>query len=197
MLPDFPEIKLVHQKIADQQIQIMVRQDPLFSLVRTEKHFEGNGLSIKRSNDETEKSHYKEISSKFTIEREQIIEKGIIAYIEHFNKVAEDIKRQQAQLLFSNIEEATSKTGNIVDGKGRSFSPELFFQALEKIWIEFDDQGQPFLPTMVVSPELGAKIKDKLPVWDSDPDYKKKFDEIIEKKKAEWNDRESDRKLAD
>jgi hypothetical protein len=107
------------------------------------------------------------------------------------------MKKQQAQLFFTKIEEATEKTGNIVDGKGKPFSPEFFLEALDKILIEFDDQGQPYLPTMFVSPELGNRIKDKLPEWESDPNHKKQFDELINKKRAEWNDRESHRKLVD
>jgi hypothetical protein len=84
-----------------------------------------------------------------------------------------------------------------VNGKGQPFTFELFLETLEKISIDFDDQGNPYLPTVVVSPELGAKLKSKLPEWEANPDYDKRFKELIERKRKEWNDRESHRKLVD
>jgi len=48
-----------------------------------------------------------------------------------------------------------------------------------------------------VSPNLGAKLKEKLPEWEANSEYKKRFEDLIERKRKEWNDRESNRKLVD
>jgi len=44
---------------------------------------------------------------------------------------------------------------------------------------------------------MGAKIEERIPEWEANPDYKKQFEEVIEAKRKEWNDRESHRKLVD
>ena len=53
------------------------------------------------------------------------------------------------------------------------------------------------MPQLVVSPQMGATLREKIPEWEKDLEHKKKFDELIEKKRKEWNDRESHRKLVD
>ncbi len=197
MLPDFPKIKERFVEATNRYLQNLIRQEPLLSQIREERHFEGNKMSSKTENGELDQSSYKEISGKFSIKREDIIDKGPMAFVENIQNIAEEIKKQKAKLMFDKLNEITDKTGNVVNGKGQPFTPDLFMEMLNKIWVDFDDQGNPYLPTIVVSPEMGAKLKEKLPEWEANPEYKKKFEELIKRKRKEWNDRESHRKLVD
>jgi len=197
MLPDFPNIKRKNRELVNKYLQAQVRQDPLLSEIREKSHFEGNRISSIDATGESTESTYRKVSSQYSIRREDVIAKGPMAFIENIKNVAEEIKKQKAKLLFDRLNEVTEKTGNMVDGKGGPFTFELFMELLGKIVIEFDGRGNPILPTLVISPEMGAKLKHKLPEWDANPEYKKRFDEIIERKRKEWDDRESDRKLVD
>lgn len=197
MLPDFPKIKGKFEEVINRYLQNLIRQEPLLSQIREERHFEGNKLSSKIENGESYQSSYKKISSKYSIKREDVIAKGPMAIIENIQNIAEEIKKQKAKLLFDKLNEVTDKTGNVVNGKGQPFTFELFIEILEKISIDFDDQGNPYMPMVVVSPEMGAKLKDKLPEWEANLVYKKRFDNLIERKRKEWNDRESHRKLVE
>lgn len=197
MLPDFPRIKERHAEAINQYLRKLTRQDPLFSGIREERQFEGNRMAIKTEDGEVDQTPYKEVSSSYSIKKEDVIAKGPKAFIENIHEMVEEVKKQKAQLFFEKMEEITKKTGNIVDGKGQPFTHEMFIETLKKIWIEFDEQGKPMLPTIVVSPELGLKIKEKIPKWEANPEYKKQFEEVIEAKRKEWNDRESHRKLVD
>jgi len=120
-----------------------------------------------------------------------------MAYVENIKSAAEEMKKEKARLFFEKMKEVTDRTGNVVDAKGQPFSFELFVDSIKKIWIEFDESGRPHMPTMVVSPEIGEKLRVLLPEWKKNPEYKKIIDEIIEAKRKEWNDRESHRKLVD
>jgi len=197
MLPDFPKIKEKLKEAINRYLQNLVRQEPFLSQIRVEHHFEGNRMSSGTEDGELDQSEYKEISGEFSIKKEDIIAKGPMAFIENVYNTAEEIKKQKAKLVFEKLKEVTDKTGNVVNGKGQPFTFDLFIEMLEKIWIDFDDQGKPLLPTVVVSPELGAKLKEKLPEWESNPEYKERFEDLIERKRKEWNDRESNRKLVD
>lgn len=197
MLPDFPNIKRKHREAVNEYLQAQVRQDPLLSEIREKRHFEGNRFSSIAVAGESTKSTYRKVSSQYSIRREDVIAKGTMAFIENIPNVAEEIKKQKAKLLFDRLNEVTAQTGNRVDAKGGPLTFELFMELLEKIVIEFDGHGNPILPTLIISPEMGAKLKHKLPEWDANPECKKRFDEIIERKRKEWNDRESDRKLVD
>lgn len=197
MLPDFPKTKRKLGEAIDKYLQYLIRQDPLLSEIREERHFEGNRMSSITENGQLGQSAYEEISAGYSIRREDIIVKGPMAFVENIHSVAEKMKKQKAKLLFDKFKEVTDKTGNIVDAKGRPLTFKLLMQLLEKISIDFDDHGNPFLPTLVISPAMGAKLKHKLPEWEANPEYKKKLEELIARKREEWNDRESHRKLVD
>jgi len=155
-------------------------------------------MSYKTVDGEADETNYHEVaSSEYLVKREDVIAKGAMAYVENIRSAAEEMKKQKAQYLLEKIKEVANKTGNIVDGQGRPFSFELFVESLKKIWIEFDENGKPHMPTMVVPPEIGEKLRVLLPEWEKNLEYKKIMEEIIEAKRKEWNDRESHRKLVD
>lgn len=197
MLPDFPEIKRKFIEVVNKYLRHLTRQDPLFSKIHEEHHFEGDKMSSRTVSGEIDESGYKKFSSEFTISREDIISKGPKAFIENIEKVAEDLKKHKAELLFGKLNEATEKTGNIVDLKGQPFTFDHYLEIFEKIWIDFDDEGNPYMPSLVIPPKDEPMLKGKLLEWSANPECKKKFDKLIEKKKAEWYDRESHRKLVD
>jgi len=197
MLPDFPKIKGKFRQAINRYLQDVVRQQPLLAQFRQERHFEGNKMSSKTEERGLEESSYKEMSVEYSINREDVIMKGPMAFIENIQNVAEDIKKQQAKFMLDKLKELADRTGQVVDGKGQPFTHELFMEMLERIQIDFDDQGNPSLPTVFVPPEMAAKLKEKIPEWESNPEYERRFEELIERKRKEWNDRESHRKLVD
>jgi len=197
MLPDFPKIKKKHVEAINKYLKDLIHQDPLFSGIRVEHHFEGSRMSYKTVDGEPNETEYQAASSEFQVKREDVIAKGAMAYVENLRDAAEEMKRQKAGYLFEKMKEVTDRTGNVVNGKGHPFSFELFVESIKKIWIDFDEDGKPIMPTMVVSPELGEKLRVILPEWVKNPEYKKTIDDIIDKKRKEWNDRESHRKLVD
>jgi len=197
MLPDFPKIKKKHVESINKYLKELIHQDPLFSGIRVEHHFEGSRMSYKTVDGEPNETEYQAASSEFQVKREDVIAKGAMAYVENLRDAAEEMKRQKAGYFFEKMKEVTDRTGNVVNGKGHPFSFELFVESIKKIWIDFDEDGKPIMPTMVVSPELGEKLRVILPEWEKNPEYKKTIDDIIDKKRKEWNDRESHRKLVD
>ncbi|MCK4818719.1 hypothetical protein KA005_23305, partial [bacterium] len=93
------------------------------------------------------------------------------------------------------LNEVTAKTGNVVDAGGQPLSHELLLKTLETIQLDFDDNGKPIMPTLVVSPQQYEKIKVKNIEWENDPECQKQFEQMMNRKRKEWHDRESNRKL--
>ena len=197
MLPDFPKIKKKHVEAINKYLRDLIHQDPLFSGIREEHHFEGNRMSYKTVDGEPNEEEYQVASSEVLVKREDVITKGAMAYMENIKALAEEMNKQKAKYFFEKMKEVTEKTGNIVDAKGQPVNFELFLETIKKMWVDFDDAGNPILPTIIVHPELGAKLSKLLPEWDKNPEYKKAYEEVIELKRKEWNDRESHRKLVD
>ena len=87
------------------------------------------------------------------------------------------------KMMFSNLSQVTDFTGNVIDGKDKGISSEMLLEMLEKIHIDFDQEGNPQFPSIVIHPDM-AKNFEKLK---SDEElYKPRFDEIINRKREDY-----------
>ncbi len=197
MLPDFPTVKKKIEDDFNKKVREKMNSDPLLSQIGRKRVHEGNIHTSSSMDGYTESGEYKCISSGFSISPDEIIEKGVDAFISQIDKISEELIKQQSQLLFKKMDEVTERTGNIVNAKGRSISPEVILEALEKVQFDFDEFGNPLFPSLVLHPNDMEKIKDEIPKWDIDPIWKKCLKLLVEKKRREYYDRESRRKLVD
>lgn len=197
MLPDFPKLKEKCDEALVKLMRALSKKDGLIALIPVGRDFEGDKMSNGMVDGTIRDSEYKTIQSETSIPTDELIEKGFLAHVESAQKVAEDMQRQQVQMIFKQLEEATKATGNVVDNNGGPFTHDTFLKAIETVWIDFSDDGQPYMPSLVVHPTLGNKLKELIPKWEADPALKARLDAVLAKKKKEWDDRESDRKLVD
>lgn len=154
-------------------------------------------MSTKHDEGDVDKSGYSLFSAELRVSTDDIIKLGFKAFIKGLNKTAQELKGQQSEMVFKKFSEVTTKTGNIVDAGGQPISPDLIFKTLEKMQLDFDENEKPLMPTMVVSPQQYEKMKEKIVEWEKDPEYQKQFEHLMRRKRKEWHDRESNRKLVD
>jgi hypothetical protein len=197
MLPDFPRLKTEIQKLLAMGLEDRIRQDPLFSQMRQVRFFEGDKWAIGRTHGDVDQSSFTKIVAEVPVKHDDVISKGVMAFVENVGVLAKQIQQQQATILFDAINKATTVTGNVVDAKGRPFTFELFLEMIEKMELSFDDEGNPHMPSLIVHPAMAAKIQENRAEWEANPEYKERLDEIIARKRREWNDRESHRELVD
>ncbi|MFA6461968.1 MAG: hypothetical protein WCV90_06920 [Candidatus Woesearchaeota archaeon] len=197
MLPDFPVLKSEIKKRFNEYIRLKSNADPLLSAITKIHILEGDKLVYYTIEGIKKETTFDEFKSKFSVHNQEIIDNGVNGFISAANEVSSDIQSQLGRKIFSTFDKITEETGNRVDAKGKELSSDVFLEALEKMEIDFDDNGNPCMPTMFVSPELGKKIQENLPIWEKDLEHKKKFEDLMKKKKEEWNDRESNRTLVD
>lgn len=197
MLPDYPNIKKKIEKKFIEAIKNEIRKDPLLSAIRVHQVLEGNALTSSSIDGYSESVKFELISANLEIPKEDLINKGPDAYFSRVTELASEMKNQESELVFKKMNEVTKKTGHVVNAKSKPLSPELIHSALEKMAIDFDEFGNPIMPSLVLHPDQFEKIKDEIPKWESDPEVRKKYRELIEKKRREWRDRENRRKLVD
>jgi hypothetical protein len=197
MLPDFPSVKQKFLLAALKFVAEQAKDDALLSQIREQRHFEGNRMDSFTIRDDAEQRHYTPVSIPVTIPTDELIKRGPEAFMERMFTVAEELKKQKAKLLFERLTEVTSRTGNVVDAAGKGISYNLFLVAFEKVQTDFDSNGNPILQTLVCSPEAFKQLAPKIQEWNADPECKRRFDELVERKRKEWHDRESNRKLVE
>ena len=194
MLPDFIELKLKLAKGITRYAREKTKGEFVIGqLVRTKRQHEGKSLSIKTFDGHESHTEYKEVSSGFKVDKPEIIEKGIFAFFNKLDKMAADMAKQQSEIFYEKMAEVTDMTGNVVDCKNEGLSGKALLAALEKIQVDFDEKGLPEGLSFVFHPSLKGKIAE----INADLEVKKAWDALMAKKKGEWHDRESNRKLVD
>ena len=196
MLPDFPLIKTELYKEFSFKLRELILEEPLLASIRHRPHFEGSRMRMRSMDEHEEESAYKRVSSQRSYSRQDIIEHGFKLYLEALPAIAEEMTRQQVEHLFTKMKEVTKRTGNVTKANG-PLTFEKYLESLERVWIEFDEQGRPQLPTTVMSPKAGRPFAQDSQQWFQDTDKMRRFEELIERKRQKWNDSESNRKLVD
>lgn len=196
MLPDYPEIK---RKLLINFQKNMIKEthkDILMKVAQKRPIYEGNYLEINSVSGRSEEKEFKRISTEFRIKPEDLIERGLDAYYSKFSEITEEMRKKQSKLLIEAFEETTHQTGNIVDCKSKPIA-EWYLEVLDKVSIIFDEFGSPTMPDIFVNPNDYERIKSDYSKMQFDPSIKEKIRKIVERKRREWIDKESNRELVD
>lgn len=114
--------------------------------------------------------------------------------MDKFDKAAQDTAKQINKHSFDQIMKALEQGGNIVDSR-KELSAEACLEAVEKMHLDFDDNGNPRRLTVVVPPNMRQQAEKALEDLHNNPEHNKRYHEIILKKRIEWRDREALRRL--
>lgn len=196
MLPDYPKAKKKIQKIFNKHMKESSEKQlgPFRESQRLTIH-EGNKMMTESEGGAVDVSSLRKFEETIEISLDEMNKLTHEELLSKFTEAAESVGRKISDFSFDRIKEITDKTGNIVNAKGRPFSPDLFLEMLEKIWIDFDENGKPQYPTVVVAPgQVNYYEKAMQEIFEKE-DLKKRHDEIIEAKRKEWHERENNRKL--
>ncbi len=196
MLPDFLKTK---EKLVKILFHIF-HQDRLTHLgpianVPVSLTFEGSKTVLIREDGSVEEKDFKKASAELPIDLSEFENMNDEIVSNKINEVAEEIAGQQVKSFYEVIDKATEEVGNVVSADGQPFSMDMFFEGLEKIDIDFDEEGNPSELMCPVNPKLFPSVKRVIEDAKSDPEIDKRFKAIMERKKEEWRVRESNRKL--
>ena len=103
----------------------------------------------------------------------------------------EEMHRQFTQMMYSTVNEACDRSGNIVEAKGLPIT-DAFIAMIEKVSFSADRNGVVQFPEIHAHPELAKKMIEAIEA--APPEYKIKLDEVKERKSKEAIEREADRK---
>ena len=130
---------------------------------------------------------------KFSLGVDELVNGNLEAFAVALDDMATDALKQLMPKLFERIGCLSKAAGTTVDARGEPLSYELYLRGLETAEIDFDENGNPDLPTMVVGPDLYEAWQKLPPPTEA---QQKALHELIERKKREFNDRRRHRKLS-
>ena len=194
MLPDYLEIKKQITIAISRRMQSQLKINFLNEKGMRTVH-EGNSLKVIREDGTVDKNNFDsfETTIEFPVQEIENIDIGQIN--EKIEKATFELKRQKENHIFSKIDEITKQTGNVYDARG-NLTPEKFIDFLEQMPIAFDKKGK-VATSIVCAPNMTEKFASIFNAIEAKDELKKRMDDIMIKKKKEWDDREHSRKLVD
>lgn len=93
--------------------------------------------------------------------------------------------------IFGRMNEILEEAGQVVDANGQPLSVAWVLQALEKVQIDFDEDGNAKMPILIVHPDARKRLAETPPT----PEEEKQLEALIERKRQEFNARRRVRKL--
>lgn len=195
MLPNFPKVRSTIGKFLRDYLEIRTSAHSgiLQQMKKKVALHECNKYDQHRFDGSTEKQPLSGLSSKITISKTDLDEKGFAAVLEAYDRAAKDVADKQTSFIFGRFDEIVESTGQSFDAGGKQLTMDLLLDILDKTEIDFDEQGQPNLPTLF----SGRAFHETAQKWTITDEQEKRFEEIIERKWFAWRDRESDRRLVD
>lgn len=196
MLPDLPTIKRDLQKVFDDYFKREV-QRRLGVFEESPRHIihEGQGLSVSRADGTVDESGLKAASAEFSLRYEDVPNQSLLDRLQHLDRVAEDMATQISRNLFDSLNETLDKAGQVVDQRGKPLDGNSILAVLEKMNVDFDDNGQHVPLTIVTHPNLQKAAQQAFQELECNPVLSARHGELMRKKQADWRDREASRKL--
>lgn len=132
-----------------------------------------------------------EMKARFEFKYEEIRSCDTEALAAQMDNAADEALSTVMPRFFEIFRRTCDSAGTAINCAGKPFSFALWLEMLEKVEIDFDEQGNPDLPTLVVGPDLAKQIKASPP----SEEQRRALADLIERKRNEYNARRRNRKL--
>ena len=194
MLPDFPDTKRLFSRFFQTYMRRKIREVSPFSAVQTRHLHEGRAMKITRADQSESTSGLQQLSAHIEVTFDEIKDLTLKKAIEKHDAMIADMVRKQTHFIRERMSSELPESQTL-DARGRRFDAQVVLDMLEKMQFDFYPDGTPheiYVDGALFTSERMAAVDKEL---ESDPELKRKFDEMMEKKKEEWRAREADRKL--
>jgi hypothetical protein len=99
---------------------------------------------------------------------------------------------QMTERFVQRMSEVTDATGNSLDVEGRPLSHDLILDAIERVEIDFDDEGNPRMPSLMANPQTLAPLARIQPT----DEQIRRYEQIMTAKKAAHDAQKRHRRLS-
>lgn len=195
MLPNFTKAKVaIKQKFNDYFDSRIRYYNPQFSEADVSIVHEGTGTeTVNADSNFHHEMTFEKTEASVTTTIDELINDPLSVF-KMIDEMAKQTADQQAKIIYDTISDVTEKSGNVTRRKGK-VTPETIFEMYEKVLIAFDDEGNPQMPQIHAGTNMLEEIESALKQIQTDSKLSKQFNELMERKKKNWNDRENNRKL--
>jgi Ser/Thr protein kinase RdoA (MazF antagonist) len=196
MLPDWPDPKEEILHAFMRHTAERVRQRSIAGMVVAVPVHEGYGHFIERADGTTEERLFERTGAELAIPADAITSESLADMLGRMQPVIESLASATSQTMLNVMEEGIRAVGNEIEAGGRPISAELVLEALERVQMDFNQEGRPQWPTIMIHPSQEARLTAELARIDADPELRQRGEALLVRKREEWRDREASRILA-
>jgi hypothetical protein len=141
------------------------------------------------NDDQTPQGRLIEATFDGTISKSEIINGDFEGIVVDMARIAVELEAQISEAMIAHFVEESKRAGNLVSSE---IAYDSIIEVLERIDFSFDENGSPNL-SFIVAPEAIQSIRT---LGKPTPEQQKRFDEIIARRKEEWDARRRNRRLS-
>lgn len=196
MLPDLPGLKKDVQEVLDDHLRDRAHKKlGVWGTVPRVYVHEGDRMRTIRADGSVDEQGFKHASAELMVKRSDVPTLTPEARLQMIEEMAEEMARKVSQTLYASLNATLEETGQTVSTGGKPLTLDVFFQTLEKMHLDFDENGEPTGLQMVIHPDMAPTLQRLEEQFRSDPDLQRRHREILDRKRMEWRAREASRKL--
>jgi hypothetical protein len=194
VLPDFPVLKdELAKRLHDALDRMVDAKAPIFTKMQTRAQHEGKLHTYDRVGASTKSEGPEWMAIPVKVELAEVPELVGDKLTARLDALATEIAQQKMDLFHRRFKESAEEVGNAFDAKGAPLTQDMFLSMLEGVDMEFGANAQPTADFGSTNPKIDAKVRE----WFNDPSFQSRYNSIVDRKRDEWRDRESHRKLVD
>jgi hypothetical protein len=170
---------------------------PVLSKIRVRPLKEGDKCSFQDEQGNIRQFDFNKRSASAQHKLEEAVGMTLPAFIENARKLGADMGHQVMADVFGAVDKSTKETGNFVSMPAGRLNMDLLLDMWEKIELDFEPDGTPRRPSMVLGSEAFAQFQREAPEWEKNTEYHARLEEIIKRKREKFYEREAHRRLVD
>ena len=178
-------------------LQSAARERGVVSEIRESTVHEGDRFTIHREDGSVDTKPFEALEASVELSPDDVQSEDTSRVAAAVDGLAEQLAEKASKKLFETVKESVEAVGNTVDAAGRPFSAELWLDVLEKMELNFEEDGSWRPPTVVLHPTMLSRAQSELSRLDTEADLRDRLGKIIERQRKEWRVREANRKLVD
>lgn len=188
-----PEYDVALKRFIHSTINVLMREkDAVLKMIPTERRENVTTTQNTMPSGEVVEGEPLLTEMRFEINNSDVLEGNVDGFLASIDAAAEDGLKKLMPQIFGRIGALAEAAGTASNAAGQRISHELVLAQYEKMEIDFDERGNPILPTMIGSPEMIDAYKRLGPPSE---EIEERFQEMIARKREEFNARRRSRKL--
>jgi len=191
---ELPEYHRAFSRFLNKAIhELMRRKNPVLGMIKSIPSARVSTVRNTMPSGEVVENKPMMVKMPFMVQFQDAIKGDSGSLLESIDIAAEEGLKVIMPQFYEYLGRLCQAAGTSTDAKGEKVSPELIRKSLENVEIDFDEHDMPIMPTMVLHPDMLKQLSELPPPTEEEI---KAFNDLIERKKREFNDRRRHRKLS-